>query len=88
MWMYENKRYRIHEAWKNPTDSADALKAIRLKLCPNWKKTYSILHPPERSHKVLQNVLHYTKYMTSLLECVDREIHLSFRRDTNNFIVS
>ena len=38
MWMYENKRYRIHETRKNPTDSTDARKAFRLKLCPNWKQ--------------------------------------------------
>ena len=38
MRMYENKRFRIHEALQNPTDSTDARKVIRLKLCPNWKQ--------------------------------------------------
>jgi hypothetical protein len=38
MRMYENKRSRIYEALQNPTDSIDAHKAIRLKLCPNWKR--------------------------------------------------
>jgi hypothetical protein len=38
MRMYENKRFRMYEALQNPTDSIDARKAIRLKLCPNCKQ--------------------------------------------------
>jgi len=67
--MYKNKRYRIHEARQNPTDSTDTHKEISLKL-PKLKTMYCILYPTECSRKVLQYVLQYSKYVISLLECV------------------